>query len=214
MSEVTRKVNSTEISVRKRDLEIILQGIAPHPNPKISLEQYTTPADFAAELLFRACYEHEDIAGKSVIDLGTGTGRLAIGASVLGAKYVLGIDIDLESLQTAWSNSRRLGTNTDWALSDIDSIRGNFDTVIMNPPFGTKREHSDIKFLQVAMRLGKVIYSIHKSATYSFLSRWLRDHGAKFETVMVTEMALGHQFPFHNKQRYPVNVQVFRIKRN
>jgi putative methylase len=205
-------VDSAEIPIRKRYLEIMLQGIAPYSNPKLSLEQYTTPADLAAELLFRACYVYGDIAGKSVIDLGTGTGRLAIGASVLGAKYVLGIDIDLESLQAALSNSRRLGMNPDWALSDISCIRGEFDTVIMNPPFGTKREHSDMKFLQVALRLGKVVYSIHKSATHSFVSRWLRDHGAKFEMVMVAEMALSHQFPFHKRRRYLVSVQVFRIE--
>jgi len=207
-------VNTPEISIRKRTLEITLQGIAPHPNPKLSLEQYTIPADLAAELLFRACYVYGDIAGKSIIDLGTGTGRLAIGASMLGAKYVLGIDIDLESLQAALSNSRRLGMNPDWALSDVDCVRGEFDTVIMNPPFGTKREHNDMRFLQVALRMGKVVYSIHKSATHSFLLRWLREHGAKFEIVMVTEMALNHQYSFHKKRRYLVSVEVIRTERS
>ena len=206
-------MNSSEISVRKRSLEITLQGITPHPNPKLALEQYTTPADFAAELLFRACYIYRDIAGKSVIDLGTGTGRLAIGASLLGAKYVVGVDIDLESLQLALWNSRRLGMNLDWTLSDVGCIRGEFDTAIMNPPFGTKRKHSDVKFLEDGLRLSKIVYSIHKSATHSFVSRWLRDHGAKFKIVMASQMAISHQFPFHKKRRYPVSVEVLRIER-
>ena len=207
-------MKSSEILIRKRDLEIILQSIPAHQNPKIKLEQYTIPADLAADILFRACHTYGDIHGKSVIDLGTGTGRLALGAMMLGAQSVVGIDIDLDSLQTARFNSKRLELEADWLLSDIASLHGLFDTVLMNPPFGTKRVHSDIKFLRAALNIGSVIYSIHKSTTISFLSRWLQDQNAKSETIIETRMPIRHQFTFHTKKQYFVKVHVIRIHRH
>jgi len=206
-------VSSLKISVRKRDLEIALQAIAPHPNPKVHLEQYTTPADIAADILFSACYTYEDIRGKSVLDLGTGTGRLAIGAAILGAEQVVGIDVDAATVQSALSDSKRMQLKVDWVVGDIESVQDPFDTVIMNPPFGTKQEHADIRFLRVALKVGKVIYSIHKSTTHSFISRWLKDAGAESEILMTTKMLIPHQYNFHHKRRHVVVVDVLRIVR-
>ena len=204
-------MSSLKISVRKRDLEITLQAIAPHPNPKVNLEQYTTPADIAADLLFRACYTYGDIRGKTVVDLGTGTGRLAIGAAILGADQVVGVDLDSESVHAALSNSKRMRMKVDWVIGDIEVVRGLFDTVIMNPPFGTKREHADVKFLNAALKMSKVMYSIHKSTTRSFISRWLKDAHAEFEVVMTTKMLIPHQYDFHHKRSYLVVIDALRI---
>ena len=206
-------MSSLKISVRKRDLEIALQAIAPHPNPKVHLEQYTTPADIAADILFSACYTYEDIRGKSVLDLGTGTGRLAIGAAILGAEQVVGIDVDAATVQSALLDSKRMQLKVDWVVGDIESVQDPFDTVIMNPPFGTKQEHADIRFLRVALKVGKVIYSIHKSTTHSFISRWLKDAGAESEILMTTKMLIPHQYNFHHKRRHVVVVDVLRIVR-
>jgi putative methylase len=160
------------ITIRRHELAIKLQTVHPHPRPKVALEQYAVPADLAAEILFRACYEFGDIERKSVIDLGTGTGRLALGASMLGAEYVVGVELDLLALKTAATNCRRLRLEADWVLAEIDTLRGPVDTVVMNPPFGTRRPHADIRFLQTALRIGKVVYSIHKAATRAHLDRW------------------------------------------
>ena len=43
-----------------------------------------------------------------MLDLGCGTGRLALGASYLGAKTVVGIDIDKLAIKTAHENIRKL----------------------------------------------------------------------------------------------------------
>lgn len=42
-----------------------------------------------------------------------------------------------------------------------------FDTVIMNPPFGTKKNSGiDMKFLQLACKFSShSIYSLHKTST-------------------------------------------------
>lgn len=200
------------ILIRKQEMARILQSVGPHPDPRAYLEQYTIPADLAADILFLACYVHEDIDGKFVLDLGTGTGRLAIGASILGAEYVVGIDIDRLALNVASESCKRLDLEIDWLFGEVGSLRGQVDTVLMNPPFGTRQPHADVKFLQIALELGKTIYTIHKASTRRFLQRWLREHGADNVRVISTDMEIPHQFPFHTRKRDYVAVDVLRIK--
>jgi len=206
-------VSSLKVSIRKRDLEIALQSIAPHRTPRIHLEQYTTPAHIAADILFRACYIYEDVRGRSVLDLGTGTGRFAIGAAILGADQVVGIDLDVTSVHSALSYSKGMQLKVDWVVGDIEIVRDLFDTVIMNPPFGTRQEHADLRFLRAALSVGKVIYSIHKSTTRAFMSRWLKNAEAKSEILMTTKIVIPHQYNFHHKHRHVVDVDVLRIVR-
>jgi putative methylase len=206
-------LSARPIKVRKRDLAIKLQRVSTHPQPKVALEQYTIPADLAAEILFSACYVYGDIDGKRVIDLGTGTGRLAIGASLLNAEYVVGVDIDPLSLAVAAKTSKLFGIHVDWVLANAETMRGRVDTVIMNPPFGTRQPHADTKFLSFAVGIGDVIYSIHKSSTRTFLNQWLQKRGYEASEIMTSKMEIPHQFTFHRKERRFVEVCVIRIRR-
>jgi len=207
-------LSTRPIQVRKHDLAIALQKVNPHPKPEVAFEQYTIPADLAAEILFTACYSHDDIQEKSVLDLGTGTGRLALGASILGARIIVGVDVDASSIRVASQSAKVLHTEADWVVGDIGTIRGSFDTVLMNPPFGTKQPHADIQFLQCAQNLAPVIYSIHKSSTRNFLEKWLQNKTLKWERIMSIRMEIPHQFTFHRKPKTFVEVDVFRILRN
>lgn len=202
------------IQIRKHDLAIALQKVNAHPKPEVALEQYTIPADLAAEILFTACYAHDDIQEKSVLDLGTGTGRLALGASILGARTTVGVDIDASSIHVASQSAKVLRVKAGWVVGDIGTIRGSFDTVLMNPPFGTKQPHADLQFLQCAQNLASVIYSIHKSSTRNFLGQWLQRQSLNEERIMSTEMEIPHQFSFHRKPKRFVEVDVFRILRS
>jgi putative methylase len=201
------------IKIRKHDLALKLQEISEHPNPKIKLEQYTITADLAAELLFQAAYAYDDIENKQVIDLGTGPGRLAIGASIIGARYVVGVDLDLPSLQVASTSARKFGQHVDWVLADIETLRGSVDTVLMNPPFGTKQPHADIRFMEIALKIGKVIYSLHKSSTRNYIEKWLRGRVENVERILSGPMEISHQFAFHKMKRRRVDIDVFRIQR-
>ena len=60
-------------------------------------------------MLYIATYANSDIIGKSVLDLGCGTGRLALGAAFLGADSVVGVDVDRLAIKTARENA----TQTD-----------------------------------------------------------------------------------------------------
>ena len=58
----------------------------------------------ASTMLYIAAYANNDIIGKTVLDLGCGTGRLALGASYLGADNVVGVDVDRLAIKTAVEN--------------------------------------------------------------------------------------------------------------
>lgn len=77
-----------------------------------------------------------DLAGKSVLDCGCGTGILGIVASRLGANRVLGYDIDEWSSENAKHNAALNGVdNLDVLLGDasvLDGVKEEFDVVIAN----------------------------------------------------------------------------------
>ncbi len=55
----------------------------------------------------------EDLAGKSAIDFGCGSGILGIGALLLGAERALGTDIDPQALIASRDNARRNGIDPE-----------------------------------------------------------------------------------------------------
>jgi len=215
---------------------MLLSQIAPHPSPKPSLEQYTIPADVAATMLHIAAYAYRDIVGKTVLDLGCGTGRLALGAAFLGAKQVVGVDIDRDVVKVAFENSARtdLKEKVQWITGDIDAIHGNFDTVLQNPPFGVQRRKADRKFLEKALETGRVIYSLHKCPDEDeafikklkaskisvtpvtpspFLEKFIERRGGKTKAVYAMVMTIPHMFSFHTKRKHEFVVNLFVIEK-
>src|SRR5208283_2916035 len=95
--------------IRKLDLERVLSKIAPQPSPQAQLEQYTISESIASSMLYIAAYADNKIIGKKVLDLGCGTGRLALGACYLGADSVVGVDVDRLAIKTAVENSLKVG---------------------------------------------------------------------------------------------------------
>ena len=200
--------------LKRRHLEIALSRLRGHPSPSRLLEQYTIPADLAAEILTLAAYKYGDISGKVVFDLGCGTGRLAIGAALLGAGYVVGLDIDRVALDVAKLNAYETGVSdrVDWVLCDIAVFQSSCHTVLQNPPFGTRLRGADRVFLERAMELGRVVYTIHKSETDGFIRRFVEDHGGSISAVFKAMMTIPRVFPFHEKRVYRFEVYVYRIE--
>lgn len=104
--------------------------------------------------------------------MGCGCGALTVGAAVLNAALVIGFDIDPSALEIFKNNMENHElSNVDAILCDVTKIPQSFDkqfdTVIMNPPFGTKHNAGlDEKFLEVALRLSShSVYSLHKTST-------------------------------------------------
>ena len=74
------------------------------------------------------------LQNKSVLDVGTGTGILAIIAKKLGATQVIGTEIDAQSLENAKENSERNNLSSiTFYLGDIDCVKEyDFDYIIAN----------------------------------------------------------------------------------
>lgn len=200
--------------LRKKKLEIVLSKLDNPPFPRPKLEQYTIPPKLAAELLYISSFIHQDIRDKKVADLGTGSGLLAIGAGLIGAKYVVGVDIDPSVIKVAWRNAQKLSVDVEWVIADIAAIKGPFDTVVMNPPFGTKRRHMDRLFLSKAMTMAQVIYSLHKQTTRQYLCHFIELNRGFVDAIFPMELEIPHVFPFHTRKKYTVNVDLYRILMN
>jgi ribosomal protein L11 methyltransferase len=67
---------------------------------------------------------HEDEAGKSVIDMGTGTGILAILAAMRGATDVVGIEIDAPAYENAVENARLNSVDVKMIHGDASALAG------------------------------------------------------------------------------------------
>src|SRR5690349_13086400 len=184
----------------KKQLEIQLGRLKILEKPNLRLEQYPVSAETASELLYMAGFEHNDLDGR-VIDLGTGTGRLAIGAALMGARDVLGVDLDENALALAKENAETAGVRVKWVQSDTEKVNGRFDAVIMNPPYGTRTSHADTRFLEKALQLAPIVYSIHKSSTRDFLLEFVKKLGAQVNQVRSMKMAIPHLFEFHEKRQ-------------
>src|SRR3990172_2102819 len=194
----------------KRQLEVQLGQLQTLPNPQLKLEQYPVSPEVASELLFMAGFEHNDLEDK-VVDLGTGTGRLAIGASLMGAKHVLGVDIDPRAISVAATNARKAEAKVDWLVSSLDAVRGLFDTAVMNPPYGTRVRHADTAFLGRALELAPGVYSIHKAAARLFLLRLAKRKGWKVDAVRSMNMKIPHLFEFHRRKWKEGIVDLYRV---
>ena len=194
----------------KRQLEVQLGKLKTLQTPNLRLEQYPVSPEVAGELLYMSGFEHGDLKGR-VIDLGTGTGRLAIGSALMGSREVVGVDVDEKALALARENAETVGARVEWRLSDVSNVQGRFDAVVMNPPYGTRTSHADTKFLEKAFQLAPVVYSIHKASTRSFLLRFVDDHGRRVEEARNMTMKIPHLFDFHNKKWQSVDVDLLRI---
>jgi putative methylase len=215
---------------------MLLSQVKPYPSPKSSLEQYTIPADVAATMLHMAAYVNDDVIGKRVVDLGCGTGRIALGAAFLGAEQVVGVDIDKDAVKLASENSVKMGVKEKigWVAGDICAIHGNFDTVLQNPPFGVQKRRADRTFLEKALEIGKVIYSLHKHPEIDkalvkklkqskadfvqvvpnpFLKDFIERRGGKIKGVYAMVMAIPYMFSFHRKRKHEFIVDLFVIEK-
>jgi putative methylase len=197
--------------MKKKELEIVLQRVEPFQDPSPGLEQYSTPADIAADLLFTA-YSQGDIEGLTVLDLGCGTGILAIGAALLGATRSVGVDKDEGALRQAAHNAARAGASVELIEAEVQEIELRADTVIMNPPFGAQRRHADRPFLEKAMQVSDVIYSLHNASTQDFLLKLVSSCAAHAEIQKRYKFEIPHTFAFHKKAKKDVEVVLLRIQ--
>ena len=233
--------------MKKRYLEMILDNLKPHPNPKSNLEQYTMEGKLASEILF---FAKEDILNNFVIDLGCGTGKLSIGAKLMGASSVIGIDIDEETLNTAQYNLKNLKNielinklysdeeitniikNIQFINEDVKNLNMEFiskyklyennnqnkennkakNIIIQNPPFGSQKKYADRIFLDKALEIGDVVYTIHNTPTREFIIEYVKNKGRTITNIFQASFRIPKIYEFHKKKFLETPVDIYRIE--
>lgn len=98
-------------------------------------------------------------------------------------------------------------------FSESSKWRKRFDTILMNPPFGTKHNAGmDIKFLLSAINLAQnAVYSLHKSSTRNFIQRKANELGAEAEVIATLRYNLDSTYKFHKKNSVDIEVDCWRF---
>ncbi|KAK2970958.1 hypothetical protein RJ640_027439 [Escallonia rubra] len=226
--------------MKLKQLESLLGTLQQFSNPKLELEQYPTGPHIASRMLYTAENSFGDVSDKVVADFGCGCGTLGLAAGLLGAEHVIGLDVDSESLEIASINADDLELEMDFVQCDIRNLiqRGNattslytqlvsmsselgtlhvgqiVDTVVMNPPFGTRRKGADLDFLSMALKVAsQAVYSLHKTTTRDHVKRTaLRDYNASSAEVLCElRYDLPQLYKFHKKKEVDIAVDLWRF---
>ncbi|MBD3318782.1 methyltransferase [Candidatus Woesearchaeota archaeon] len=208
--------------ITPKTLAIALSKLQGFSDPKVSVEQYCTDPTIAAEVIYRAS-TLGDVAERVITDLGAGTGLLGLGCALAGAKEVSLVEQDREALEIAaqnvlqvkeWMNSEKHHpVQIHTICANITEFTGKSETIIMNPPFGTKQKHADRPFFLKAFELAPVIYVFAKSSTREFVRKVSLDHGYLMSHKWrYTRFPLPRSYGFHKKPRAWTDVTVFRLE--
>lgn len=198
----------------KNALAMLLSRLAVFEQPVARLEQYPTPSDIAADLLWEV---RGELIDARVVDLGCGTGILGIGALLLGARHVCGYEVDgsLSSLvkrNLDWIDEQvggelgSIGEKFSLVIADVTKIDSlEADVIIMNPPFGTRAVHADRLFLSKAIGV-PVICSLHKTSTMDYLAGWMEKQGHRLAWKKAVSFPLKATMDHHTKTRQMTDV--------
>lgn len=91
---------------------------------------------------------------------------------------------------------------------------GCVDTVMTNPPFGTKPGNAgiDVAFLRTAIRLARrAVYSFHKTSTRPYLIKLVQSWGYDIEVVAQMKFDIPKMYKFHKESSVDIDVDLIRV---
>jgi len=202
----------------KQNLAVELSKFKVFDDSKQQLEQYSTDSEVGASILWDARMQ-EWIKDKYIIDLGAGTGILGLGCLLLGAKKVIFVEKDKDSIEVLKKNIQTLQDefeieaeiiieNKDIVDLSADSFE-KADLVVQNPPFGTKEKNVDALFLEKAMLLSDKIITMHKTVTKEFIENLAQTNGFSEFRVLDFNYPLKMTLPQHKKAIEYIKVSCF-----
>jgi putative methylase len=198
--------------MRRAELVRAIERIPGPPEPRAELEQVISPAEAAAELLFTALAA-EELEGRSVLDLGSGTGRLAIGAALLGAHPVCGLELDPNSAALARDFAAATKVDVEFVVGDVAEWTRRADVVVMNPPFGAQSRHADQPFWDAAYRLaGRSVYAFALAQSRNFIARRAVAANAHVLATRPVAWELPRTFPHHTRRRVALPVELWAVR--
>ena len=199
----------------KKQLEIELSKIIDDfKEPKIKFEQYMTPPEIAAFMIHYAWMKGE-IENKKIIDIGAGTGMLGIGAAFLGGNVTM-IEIDKDAYEILKNNVAK----TDHEIRLINKnifdfdFEEEYDTALINPPFGIKSKNKDMDFIVKASKISKHIFSIHdgSESNKNNIKSLFEKHNLKIIESLMMDFSLKSTYPWHEEKNKILKVMLLHSK--
>ncbi len=199
----------------KKQLEIELSKIIDDfKEPKIKFEQYMTPPEIAAFMIHYAWMKGE-IENKKIIDIGAGTGMLGIGAAFLGGNVTM-IEIDKDAYEILKNNVAK----TDHEIRLINKnifdfdFDEEYDTALINPPFGIKSKNKDMDFIVKASKISKHIFSIHDGSESNInnIKSLFEKHNLKIIESLMMDFSLKSTYPWHEEKNKILKVMLLHSK--
>ena len=89
------------------------------------------------------------------------------------------------------------------------------DTVVMNPPFGTRARGVDVRFLRCALGVARTaVYSLHKSSTRAYLERHALHVLRAASATVLAELRyeLPRVYAHHRKDSVTIEVDLWRFE--
>lgn len=201
-----------KLIMKQKDLEMLLQKVPFYERPNPFIEQYMTPANIAADIIFTA-FQFGDIQDKKVVDLGCGTGIFSFGAKVANAKEVIGIDVDKRCIDIAKKYAEENKESIQFVSQDVKDVDLKCDTVITNPPFGAQKSNrwADRGFIEKGFEISKVIYSLHLTKTIPFIEKLVSALDGKITYKKRYDFSIKRTYFFHTKKIEKLDVTLLRI---
>lgn len=199
----------------KKQLEIELSKIIDDfKEPKIKFEQYMTPPEIAAFMIHYAWMKGE-IENKKIIDIGAGTGMLGIGAAFLGGNVTM-IEIDKDAYEILKNNVAK----TDHEIRLINKnifdfdFDEEYDTALINPPFGIKSKNKDMDFIVKASKISKHIFSLHDGSESNInnIKSLFEKHNLKIIESLMMDFSLKSTYPWHEEKNKILKVMLLYSK--
>jgi len=198
--------------VRRSELVRAIERVPVPVRARAELEQVATPAEAAADLLL-AAVRLDGLEGRSVLDLGSGTGRLAIGAALLGAESVVGLELDPALVEVARAAAQSAGVRVEFRPGDVTEWQRPAELVVMNPPFGAQRRHADRAFWDRALVLAeRSVHAFALADSRTFIARRVVARGAQVLETQPVAWELPRTFPHHTRHRVPLPVDRWAIR--
>lgn len=195
--------------MKRGELVRALSRVPAFPHADAALEQVVTPVEAACELL-EAALARGDLSGRDIVDLGSGTGMLSIGAALLGAQKVTGVERDPAAVDAGRQTAADLGVEITWVVADVASWTGPADTVVMNPPFGAQRAHADRPFWEAAYATARRrVYAFAAAESRTFIERGAVARGAHIDETRTVDWPFPRTFPHHRKPRTELAVDLW-----
>jgi putative methylase len=201
---------------------MLISSLKDIPDPKPKWEQYVTPSRIVCDILFEVNEAH-GLTGKHICELGCGPGPFALGAWILGSESVTGIDIDPDSIEVAKSNHSMLLEKLEPApdgrvtfiqgdINDPFPVKSRFDMVFMNPPFGAQNKHADRPFIERAMDIAPICYSIHNGNSLDFLKKMSRSMDIKASIMWKEQLEIPARYYFHRKEKADIEILIMEFR--